>query len=55
MRQNAEVFGKELNTLEREPRLSGFYTPNPKQQDYETAFVIGCMASLGLLVYKGLE
>ena len=40
--------------LEAKPKLSNFYTPSPKQQHYETIFIVGAVLVSSYVMYKYL-
>lgn len=51
MREYYQVFGKHLESLPPEPKLSDFYTPNNEQHDRELAFITISMIGVGAAIY----
>ena len=59
MKQYYYITGKQIPSdmatpLPPEPKLSGFYTPSPDQQNREITFVVMGMAVTGFVAYKFL-
>merc|ERR1711911_14750 len=51
MREYYQVFGKYLQSLPPEPKLSDFYTPSNDQHDRELAFITISMIGVGAAIY----
>ena len=52
IRQYAQVTGKTIPMLSREPKLSDFYEPSDEQKNRELIFMTLGLAATGLIAYK---
>lgn len=51
MREYYSVFGKQLESLPREPVLGDFYEPDDGQHERELAFITLSMVGIGVVLY----
>ena len=55
MQEYYKFYGKRLEPLEREPKLTDHYNPSTKQKNGEIAFIVGGTALSSYLIFKYIK